>query len=164
MEAPPGISERSEKYPAFRDLTFDPCRQTLAIVSIQRNTTQSNCMRIATLKLLALVPTLFLLPPTALPAGGHPPGPPPWLNRSQWMEVNPDAEWAPRAGLQVVELHNTFYLMGGRTPIDPAVLPLPGASVIWGDVWRSRDLGRSWQKLVEQDPPVIGRRAPTFRR
>jgi len=55
--------------------------------------------------------------------------------------------------LQVVELHNTFFLMGGRTPIDPAVLPVPGASVIWSDVWRSGDLGRSWQKLVETDTP-----------
>lgn len=73
--------------------------------------------------------------------------------RPQWTEVIPDAAWAARAGLQVVELHNTFFLMGGRTPIDPAVLPVPGASVIWSDVWRSRDLGRSWQKLVETDAP-----------
>ena len=78
---------------------------------------------------------------------------PQWRDRPQWTEVNPDASWAPRAGLQVVELHNTFFLMGGRTPIDPAVLPVPGASVIWSDVWRSRDLGRSWQKLVETDTP-----------
>ena len=73
--------------------------------------------------------------------------------RPQWTEVSPDAAWAARAGLQVVELNNIFFLMGGRTPIDPAVLPVPGASVIWSDVWRSRDLGRSWQKLVETDAP-----------
>jgi hypothetical protein len=68
--------------------------------------------------------------------------PQPW-QRQQWTEVNPDAEWAARAGLQVVELHNTFFLMGGRTPIDSAVLPVPGASVLWSDVWRSWN-GRDW--------------------
>jgi hypothetical protein len=76
---------------------------------------------------------------------------PQWWQRPQWTEVSPDAAWAARAGLQVVELHSTFFLMGGRTPIAPAVLPVPGASVIWSDVWRSRDLGRSWQELVETD-------------
>ena len=110
-------------------------------------------MRTFTFKFLTLVFSTFLLGPTNLSAGGHPSGPPSWLNRSQWTEVNPDAEWAPRAGLQVVELHNAFYLMGGRTPIDPAIVPVPGASVIWSDVWRSRDLGRSWQRLVQQDSP-----------
>jgi hypothetical protein len=72
---------------------------------------------------------------------------------NEWIEVNPNADWAPRAGLQVVELRNTFYLMGGRTPLDPAVVPVPGASVIWADVWRSRDLGKSWELLVEQEAP-----------
>ncbi len=75
------------------------------------------------------------------------------VERSKWTEVNPEAEWAARAGLQVVELGNIFFLMGGRTPIDPAIVPVPGASVIWSDVWCSRDLGRSWQKLVETDDP-----------
>ena len=75
------------------------------------------------------------------------------LNRSQWTEINPAAAWAPRAGLQVVELRNTFFLMGGRTPIDPALLPVPGASVIWSDVWASRDLGRSWRQLVASEAP-----------
>jgi hypothetical protein len=71
----------------------------------------------------------------------------------EWTEVNSDAAWSPRAGLQVVELRNTFFLMGGRTPINPAVLPVPGASVIWSDVWSSRDLGRSWQPLLPTGAP-----------
>ena len=102
--------------------------------------------RVAAICLLALVAS-------DLPAAEITVRTPQWRNRPQWTEVNPNAEWAPRAGLQVVELHNTFFLMGGRTPIDPAVLPVPGASVIWSDVWRSGDLGRSWQKLVETDTP-----------
>ena len=95
--------------------------------------------------------SLMILVANDLPATEFTVRAPQWWQRPQWTEVNPDAAWAARAGLQVVELHNTFFLMGGRTPIDPAVLPVPGASVIWSDVWRSRDLGRSWQKLVESD-------------
>lgn len=52
----------------------------------------------------------------------------------QWTPVNEDASWSPRAGLQVVELKNRLYLMGGRTPLDPAVSGVPGASLIWDDV------------------------------
>ncbi len=106
-----------------------------------------------TIKSLTLATSLITLFASDLPATDHRAESHSRPQRDQWTEVNPDAEWAPRAGLQVVELHNTFFLMGGRTPIDPAVLPLPGASVIWGDVWRSRDLGRSWQNLVEQGTP-----------
>lgn len=68
-----------------------------------------------------------------------------------WTEVNEDAPWAARAGLQVVELRHKFYLMGGRTPIDPAIIPVPGASQIWSDVWRSRDRGASWQRVLDTD-------------
>ena len=66
----------------------------------------------------------------------------------RWTEVNPSASWAPRAGLQVVELRNRFYLMGGRTPLDPAVVGFPGASILWNDVWTSDDLGTSWQPAL----------------
>ena len=66
----------------------------------------------------------------------------------EWTEVNPSAAWSPRAGLQVVELANRFYLMGGRTPLDPAVVGFPGASIIWNDVWTSDDLGVSWQPAL----------------
>ncbi len=69
----------------------------------------------------------------------------------EWTEINPAADWAPRAGLQVVNLKNRFYLMGGRTPIDPAVLPVPGASIIWGDVWKSKDRGVSWEEILDTD-------------
>lgn len=70
-----------------------------------------------------------------------------WPNTDsfEWEEVNPSAEWASRAGLQVVQKGNSFYLMGGRTPLDPAEVPAPGASQLWSDVWRSRDLGESWE-------------------
>ena len=67
----------------------------------------------------------------------------------EWTEVNPDAEWAPRAGLQVVHQRGSFYLMGGRTPNPPSFPPVIGDSFIWGDVWRSQDLGETWTRLVE---------------
>jgi len=71
-----------------------------------------------------------------------------------WKEVNPDAEWSARAGLQVLESRGRFFLMGGRTPLDPAVVPVPGASTIWGDVWSSADRGRSWRKLTDDAWPA----------
>lgn len=68
-----------------------------------------------------------------------------------WNTVNPQADWAPRAGLEVVHLNDAFYLMGGRTPIDPSVVPVFGASTIWGDVWKSDDLGGSWSRILDTD-------------
>jgi len=74
-----------------------------------------------------------------------------------WVEIKPsdrfDGSWAPRAGLQVVNLRNRLYLMGGRTPKPPSFPPVPGDSFIWGDVWTSRDLGRTWTKILDTDTP-----------
>ena len=67
----------------------------------------------------------------------------------EWTEINPDADWAPRAGLQVVNLWGKFYLMGGRTPNPPTFPPVIGDSFIWGDVWKSSDQGRSWKQIVQ---------------
>ena len=62
------------------------------------------------------------------------------LSRWEWARVNRDALWSPRAGLQVVEMDERFYLIGGRTPLPP---PAPfGASQIHADVW------------ISEDPPV----------
>ena len=78
----------------------------------------------------------------------------------EWDVQNPAAQWAPRAGLQAVQLGKRLYVMGGRTPLDPAEVPVPGASIIWGDVWASDDLGESWNpKMLEtamQDTQGIG--------
>ena len=65
-------------------------------------------------------------------------------------DANP---WAARAGLQVVELHGRFYLMGGRTPTPPGPQAVPGASMIWGDVWSSDDRGKTWQPLLDTETP-----------
>ena len=73
------------------------------------------------------------------------------LSSYQWLEINADASWEARAGLQVVELKNDFYLMGGRTPRLPQFPPIPGDSVIYGDVWKSIDRGESWEKVLETD-------------
>ena len=62
----------------------------------------------------------------------------------QWSLVNPSSNWAPRAGLEVVYLNDSLFIMGGRTPSDPVADPVFGASTIWGDVWRSDDFGQSW--------------------
>jgi hypothetical protein len=73
-----------------------------------------------------------------------------WTNY-EWTLVSEDTGWEARAGLQVVELRNSLYLMGGRTPRPPSYPPIIGDSDIWGDVWKSTDLGDSWQKILETD-------------
>ena len=77
----------------------------------------------------------------------------------EWTLVNEEAEWAPRAGLQVVELRNRFYLMGGRTARPPSFPPIPGDSDIWGDVWMSDDRGESWNASSRRrSGPLAGAR------
>lgn len=73
----------------------------------------------------------------------------------EWTELNGDAPWAARAGLHTVELGGRFYLMGGRTPLDPESLPfpIPGASEFWADVWVSDDEGVTWERVLESDTP-----------
>ena len=73
----------------------------------------------------------------------------------EWTEVNGDAPWAARAGLHTVELDGRFYLMGGRTPVDPSTLPfpIPGASDFWADVWVSDDEGATWTEILASDVP-----------
>jgi len=75
------------------------------------------------------------------------------FNQWNWSEVNENANWSARAGLQVLNHNNQFFLFGGRTPLDPASLPfpVPGASIIWGDVWQSNDLGSSWDNILQTD-------------
>jgi hypothetical protein len=67
------------------------------------------------------------------------------LDDYEWAEVADGAPWGGRAGLRVVDLDGTLFLMGGRTPRDS---PIPGDSDLWGDVWRSDDGGVTWAEVV----------------
>ena len=68
-----------------------------------------------------------------------------------WTLKNSEAGWSARAGLQVVELSDDFFLMGGRTPRPPSFPPIPGDSEIWGDVWKSTDRGETWEEILKTD-------------
>jgi hypothetical protein len=111
----------------------------------------SNSRRKHLMKLRWLVLSVFLITMTS--SGNYK-----WNKNSgknfqswEWQEINDEARWSARAGLQVLHHNNKFYLMGGRTPIDPVDIPVPGASTIWGDVWRSRNYGRTWRKILNTD-------------
>jgi hypothetical protein len=103
-------------------------------------------MRLRITPLLAILVCVGLTSQAPAMANGLP-----LIDHWTWTEVDDDAPWDARAGLRVVELRSKLYLLGGRTPIDPAVSPAPGASQIWGDVWRSRNKGRTWTRILETD-------------
>ena len=49
-----------------------------------------------------------------------------------------------------------MFLVGGRTPKPPTPFPqgpIPGDSTIWGDTWRSDDLGRTWRRVHAEGEP-----------
>jgi len=71
------------------------------------------------------------------------------LGSYAWKEVNADAPWTARAGLQATKLGGNLYVMGGRTPASPVI---PFASVIFNDVWRSDDKGASWKQVTDDAP------------
>ena len=69
-----------------------------------------------------------------------------------WASVRPTdpfdpAMWAPRAGLQAVELNNDLYVMGGRGPFS-----FETETVLYGDVWKSTDAGATWTKVAQWRP------------
>jgi len=67
----------------------------------------------------------------------------------EWTQVNPQAEWSARAGLEVVQLDNLdLFVIGGRTPKPPSTPLIPGDSIIHGDVWKSSDLGITWFSVL----------------
>ena len=64
-------------------------------------------------------------------------------------ENDPDlSHWSKRAGLQAVSLEGNFYIFGGRTPIKIPGVDIPGLSIINGDVWKSSDLGKTWENIL----------------
>ncbi len=81
----------------------------------------------------------------------HPSHPP--CETNTWTEINGNAPWARRSGLQAISLNNCFYIMGGRTAINPEISPVPGASQIWSDVWKSKDHGLTWERLLPTESP-----------
>lgn len=74
----------------------------------------------------------------------------------RWTNVRPTVPfdptmWAPRAGLQALELRNDLYVMGGRGPFS-----FETETVLFGDVWKSTDVGATWQKVAQWQPgPVV---------
>jgi len=68
------------------------------------------------------------------------------IDQYAWNEMNPEATWSPRAGIQVIDLNGAFYMLGGRTPRNSSI---PGDSDIWGEVWKSVDRGLNWNRILD---------------
>ena len=85
------------------------------------------------------------------PASQSPPGsgPAPRASAPTWKEVNADAPWTARAGLQATKLGGNLYVWAVRRPASPVI---PFASVIFNDVWRSDDKGASWKQVTGDAP------------
>ncbi len=76
----------------------------------------------------------------------------------RWANVRPTLPfdttmWAPRAGLQALELRNDLYVMGGRGPFS-----ITGDTLLFGDVWKSSDVGATWTKVAHWQPNQPGQR------
>jgi hypothetical protein len=69
-----------------------------------------------------------------------------WLNVRPTVPFDPTM-WAPRAGLQALELRNDLYVMGGRGPFS-----FETATVLYGDVWKSTDAGANWERVARWQP------------
>ena len=69
-----------------------------------------------------------------------------WINVRPTVPFDPTM-WAPRAGLQAVELRNELFVMGGRGPFS-----FEAETVLYGDVWRSADVGATWTRVAQWQP------------
>ncbi len=74
--------------------------------------------------------------------------PPTWFSTYAWRLMTPHAEWPGRAGLQAVNLDGNLYVMGGRGAFSPF------ATTIYGDVWKSTDLGVTWTEVAASPWPA----------
>merc|ERR1712176_1063644 len=67
----------------------------------------------------------------------------------KWKKLTSKADWSARAGLEVVQLDNLeLFVIGGQIPKPPSIPFIPGDSIILGDVWKSSDFGKTWNKIL----------------
>ncbi|MGI9247917.1 MAG: hypothetical protein ACR2QI_02805, partial [Woeseiaceae bacterium] len=71
------------------------------------------------------------------------------LSSYSWNSIRPTVPfdpnmWAPRAGLQAVEMRNELYVMGGRGPFS-----FETETRLFGDVWKSSDAGATWTRTAQ---------------
>jgi len=74
------------------------------------------------------------------------------ISAYRWTQVRPTVPydptmWAPRAGLQALELRNDLYVMGGRGPFSTE-----STTPLYGDVWKSTDVGATWTRVAQSQP------------
>ena len=76
------------------------------------------------------------------------------FNNWEWELIRENSSdedmWSARAGLQALNHRGKFYVLGGRTPIKSDVF---GASIIHGDVWKSKNKGKTWRKILSSNQP-----------
>jgi len=106
--------------------------------------------RLAPLVTTLAVLTMLIAIPAASVSGWSPTSPLSWTK----VYGEDPSGWTGRAGLQAVELLGDLNVMGGRTP-DPTQFD-PFGSILWNDVWKSRDQGASWRKVGTAPWPARG--------
>ena len=104
-------------------------------------------LMVSAVALAALAAACTPAPPEAAPG-------PTRYDAHEWSQVTDGAPWGRRAGVEAVVLGDAMYLVGGRTPnrfVPFPGGPIPGDSTIWGDAWRSDDLGTTWTQVHTDD-------------
>ena len=107
----------------------------------------------------------FSVAPNVCPPPAIAPDCPPFVSTSEffndvwrsqdgttWERMTATAPWEGRAGLSAAVLKGAIYVFAGSVNDDSAVIGGPPVREYFNDVWKSRDDGRTWEKVNGEAP------------